>query len=280
MFLSAYGLCKKYFNVNFKYFPYLKERLFKIYPAFLFSIVAWLLYIGLTNGGIAHVLEVLNDNWLSLFYKLTFISNFIPGELYTINGPWWFFSLIVQFYILFPLIIRMVKKYGELSLLILAIASIWSLGHLQSLVEFPLTGTVFGHLPELCFGVFLAQRKTFSIPYLIIPLLVFLFSLSNFYQFFWYFSFSLVLVLLLLAFHFLFKISNDYMRRVVVFLGSISMYIFYINGFMRQPWVSKAAAVHEWYFNIGYCLTFITLVVMVAYVMNRLEKNLKDLLNK
>ena len=43
-------------------------------------------------------LQIITENYQSLIYKLTLISNFVSNEVYAINGPWWFISLIIQFY--------------------------------------------------------------------------------------------------------------------------------------------------------------------------------------
>jgi len=38
--------------------------------------------------------------------QLTLLANFVPGKAMSACGPWWFYSFIFQFYLVFPLMIR------------------------------------------------------------------------------------------------------------------------------------------------------------------------------
>ncbi len=197
LFLSAYGLTKKYFNSNLDYGDFLKKRVLKLYPAFLLSIVLWAFYVGLKYGG---PINVINDHWQSLLYKILLIANFIPGELYAINGPWWFVSLIFQFYVIFPFMLYFFKKYGNVSLVVISVLGLAMAAYLQPLVGIQLAGTVLIHLPELSFGIFLARHKNFTLNYLSIFIIIIIFILSNFYYSFWYLSYINILILLLILF--------------------------------------------------------------------------------
>lgn len=272
LFLSAYGLTKKYLNSEIAYFDYLKKRILKIYPAFLFSIVIWVIYIGIMYGGVPHIIKTISANWQSLLYKLIFISNFIPGELYKINGPWWFVSLIVQFYIIFPLMISLFKKFGIIFLFLLSISSLVLTSVLQPHVGIPLPGTILMHIPELSLGIFLAQKNNFTINYLTILIIAILFVLSNQYHFFWYFSFASILILMLILFQIIIAKINIALKNGILFIGTISMYIFYINGFMRQPWIKNAKLYDLWYVNIMLCCVFVVLVVAISYLMGKISE--------
>ena len=89
IFLSAYGLTVSYSEKKTSYFPFLKKRLLKIYPAFIFSIVVYLIYIGFLNDGFETVFHKVRYQFFQFVYKLTFVSNFIKSELHSLNGPWW-----------------------------------------------------------------------------------------------------------------------------------------------------------------------------------------------
>ena len=272
LFLSAYGLTIKYLNSEIIYFNYLKNRILKIYPAFLFSIVIWLIYMGIMHGGIPYIMKTILSNGEALLYKLTFVANFIPGQLYEINGPWWFVSLIVQFYIVFPYMLLMFRKFGAISLIFLSLISLIITSYLQPHVGFPLPGTILTHIPELSIGIFLAQKNRFTINYFTILLIVIIFLLSNLYHFFWYFSFSSVLILMLILFQKIIMKSNQTLKTNILFIGSISMYIFYIHGFMRYPWVNNAENYNTWYANIIICFLFFVLVVSISYLMMKISK--------
>lgn len=271
LFLSAYGLTKKYLYSKINYAEFLKKRLLKIYPAFLFSIFIWAIYIGLIDGGRQLITTVLL-NWHSLLYKLTLVSNFIPGELYKINGPWWFVSLIVQFYIVFPFILALFRKFGSTSLFILSAISLAVTSLLQPHVGIPLPGTILAHVPELSIGIYFAQKNKFVMKYLTIFIIMIIFSLSNLYHFFWYFSFSSALILLLVLFQSMRIKSNKIINNGILFIGSISMYIFYINGFMRQPWINYIKDRDLWYVNILVCILFILLVIAISYLMAKISE--------
>ncbi len=278
LFLSAYGLTKKYFaNSDIIYFKYLKHRILKIYPAFLFSILIWMIYIGLTHGGIPNAIKIVLSNLDSLLYKLTFIANFIPGELYKVNGPWWFVSLIIQFYIVFPYMLSLFKKYGTAALIFLSLSSLLITAYLQPHIGFPLPGTILTHISELSIGIFLAGKNKITINYLIIIIITVIFLLSNIYQFFWYFSFSSVLILILILFQTISKKSSPKIKSIILFIGSISMYIFYINGFMRQPWINSAKAYNSWDTNILICCFSIVIVIAISYLMAAIANKTKIL---
>ena len=277
LFLSAYGLTKKYFNSNISYLPYLKHRILKIYPAFLFSILIWVIYMGLTHGGIPNAIKIVLSNLDSLLYKLTFIANFIPGELYKVNGPWWFVSLIVQFYIVFPYMLSLFKKYGTAALIFLSLSSLLITAYLQPHIGFPLPGTILTHIPELSIGIFLAGKNKITINYLTVIVISIIFLLSNIYQFFWYFSFASILILILILFQIIITKSNSSMKNIILFIGSISMYIFYINGFMRQPWINSAKAYNGWDTNILICCFSITIVIAISYLMMKIANKTKTL---
>lgn len=264
LFLSAYGLTKKYINSKIIYIDYLKKRIMKIYPVFLLSIVFWAIYVGILHDG---PVNLIIEYWKSLLLKLVFIANFIPGQLYQVNGPWWFVSLIIQFYIIFPFMLYIYKKYKNAGLITLSVLGLFLTALLQPMVNIPIPGTVLTHLPELSIGIFLANQRSFTINYLMILTLIIVFILSNFYYYFWLLSYSSALILLLIIFQKIAQKSNKAFTQYILFVGSISMYIFYINGFMRAPWVGYAKYFDSWYINIFICLIFIAIVMLTSFLM-------------
>ncbi len=267
IFLSAYGLTKKYINSKIIYTDFLKKRILKIYPAFLLSIVIWAIYTGFNDGG---PINVILDRWKLVLTKLIFISNFIPGHLYKLNGPWWFVSLIVQFYIIFPFMLYIYKKYSTIGLINISFAALLLTAYLQPIVNIPLPGTVLTHIPELSIGIFLANQKNFTINYFTILIILIIFILSNFYYYFWFLSYSSSLILLLIFFQNMLLKSNQILTKIILFIGSISMYIFYINGFMRDPWIGFAMDYNLWYLSIFICFTFIVIVAGASFLMMHL----------
>ncbi len=47
------------------------------------------------------------------------------------------------------------------------------------------------------------------------------------------------------------------------------MYIFYINGFLRNPWIGFTAYYDTWYMNIALCFIFVIVTLVMSYIMIR-----------
>lgn len=274
LFLSAYGLTIKYINSKIFYVDFLKKRIIKIYPAFLFSIVFWVIYIRITeHQGLSYIIM---RHWKELLFKLTFIANFIPDQLYALCGPWWFVSLIIQFYIIFPLMLCIYKKYNNLGLIVLSFAGLLLTAYIQPIANILIPGTVLTHLPELSIGIFLATKRNFSLNYFTILVIIIVFILSNYYYSFWFLSYSSALILLLIIFQNIILKSNKRLTEYILFIGSISMYMFYINGFIRYPWLDYAKHFDSWYINIFFCLIFIVIVIVTSFLMMRIYNIIKE----
>src|SRR5690606_9387250 len=97
------------------WWSFMKKRLNKLYPTLLIGIVLVVTIYMFTSGRFpsAHMVK-------HSLLKLTLLYNFIPHAALTVNGPWWFFSVIVQLYAIFPILKFIIKKYGPNALLVLA----------------------------------------------------------------------------------------------------------------------------------------------------------------
>ena len=100
VFLSGYGLCKKYLNsggVN----QYIKHSYLKLFFLMLPGAVVFISYY------------LLNGEWKIVFVKLlamTMLNNLVPPFITTLGSvapPYWYFGMTLQLYILF----LVVKKY-------------------------------------------------------------------------------------------------------------------------------------------------------------------------
>lgn len=97
-FASGYGLMmslihrqeKNDFNV-----PFLKKRLFKLFPAYLLSIILIISIYLLFN------IEPDRISTLGIVSDLLFIRNFSETTIHGLNGNWWFVATVVQLYIIF-----------------------------------------------------------------------------------------------------------------------------------------------------------------------------------
>ncbi len=278
LFLSAYGLTKQYLKKHQGYYSFIKHRILKIYPAFLLSILLLAIYMSQLQD--INPITFIQINWESLIYKLTFISNFINGELVTIVGPWWFISLIVQFYFIFPLLIKIFEKYGSFSLIVISLFGIILTAQLQPFINISLGGTVLAHLPEFSLGIYLAKNTKVSISIYQIIIIVIVFYIANLYKTFWYVSDLTALLILLLLFQgIILKLKNN-SYAIILFIGSISMYIFYINGFLREPLLQAAKNTHNWFLILVITIGFLGIVLFFSYILNLLEQSITDWLTR
>lgn len=275
IFLSAYGLTKKYMKQDkINYFSFLSWRTIKIYIPFIISLFVWATYVvfaGWTWGQETTFLQLIEENLSSIIYKLTLISNFIPGELYAINGPWWFVSLIFQFYIVFPFLLKMAKsENGDKYLMFVSIASLlYSVIIYVSNVPLLIYGTMFPHLPEFALGIYLAKKGAIEIPKKIIYISLAIFILGNFFLPFWFLTDISVLILLLVIFQKIRENALNFTNKFILEVGIASMFIFYLNGFMRNPLVNVANYYESWWGTIIIAMIFFMIVLFFSMILTR-----------
>ena len=271
LFLSAYGLYIKYEKNKLNYLKFIKERIFKLYPAFLVAIFLWLIYIGLISG--KGILPLFLESSESILYKILGVSNFIEGELYSLNGPWWFISLILQFYIIFPILLKIDHKYSKYGLLILSICSLI----IASLINLniPITGTILVHVPEVSLGIYMARKGTIKINNYTLFIIFTIFILSNYIYSIWYLSFITATLIYLIFINLVNYKLNDFF----IFFGKISIYLFLINGFLRYPLVGYAKYIDKWHISLFLSIVFVLYVSLISlivyYVFNKISDSPK-----
>ncbi len=236
IFLSGYGLTERYSHTPLRYRTFVMRRLVRIYPTFILAIVLWILSRGWAAGPYAFAMQ----HGKSILLKLALISNWVPGEQLSLVGPWWFFPLVFQLYLVFPFLVRMNPK----ELLLVASAGFFLSAAFN---EFSgrtgyLYATPLGHLPEFCLGLWFSKKRTSSISWAVMGVGALLLLLGNWFALVWYPTHvSSVLVLLgtwerasaLLSRWF-------FLDRALAFVGSLSFELFLVNGFLREPFLSWA----------------------------------------
>ncbi|MNK18127.1 Acyltransferase family protein [compost metagenome] len=232
IFFSAYGLAIQ-FSDKTTYFSFVTKRLKKIYFLLFFGILMFLLFNLLFLQPYPLIKTIRNTIFLSTTY-----SSFFDKHLYAMfTGPFWFFALMIQIYIAFPFLYRIVKKLDSIKfiLLLLLIFGFMGIGqYFTSKSTLSLFGNIFGHFPEVLLGIFMAQNsiKKFSAPVFLISLIVFVGS--QFSEFVFPFSFLAMTILLINLIQYLQKFTNKFFTEVVLYTGKISMILFIINGFFRS----------------------------------------------
>lgn len=212
-------------------FLFVAKHIFKIYKLFL---ICALLYCIITP----HV------NFSKLFEVLSLTSNFNEAKLFMVCPPWWFFSLIIQLYILFlPLYWILSKDISNLFLICFSytLFAFYWLNFNGS--EVTLYANSFGHIPEFSLGIFLAiyenkltflHSKFFNIFALLFSCLIVLFA--QIYEVVFVFSFFFSAIIFLST-YMLFQSENKF----IIFTGKISPYLFGFSAFLYRFYFIKLA---------------------------------------
>lgn len=261
IFLSGYGLTKKFQQISSSPFYFILKRIAKVYKLLLFSIIVYLC--------VAPEIK-----FKGLLYVLTLTANFDAVTLYAACGPWWFFALIIQLYILFLFLYKIISKDAFHVIYILffsfTVAIAWNdcIGKTTLLYA-----NALGHLPEFCLGIFVAcyedklsflDSKKFNIGALLLSLLIIITAQISVYAFILSFFFS---VLLFLSAYKLFLSKNNFW----IFTGKISPFLFGINGFFyREYFVNLAEQSSSVWMQNGYWLLWLLINFVFAVASYKL----------
>lgn len=276
IFISAYGLTKKFLLGEPAYKGFIFSRLLSIYPSFLLAIFIWALVKANYDYGWLAPIKYLYWNLEGVIYKVTLLSNFFESERLNLVGPWWFISFIFQFYLVFPLLFLVLKRFGSSGLLILSVvafAALYVSGGTVAGVS--LSYTVIGHLPEFCLGMYLASKDYSPIrihwAYFLVSMVIF--TSGNLFAEAWYFTHLSFLVILLFVFNGIVPRLSEVslMGRSLFFIGGLSMYLFLVNGFLRKPFVKYAIADDTWWSALRYCVISLILSILVAMLLSKAE---------
>lgn len=273
VFVSSYGLYSSYKEKRISYAGFLKKRILKLYPTLLIVVLLLFIFISIYRGAFPEA-----GITKSLLLKLTLLSNFIPGEALEVDGPLWFFSMIVQLYAVFPLLKFIVKKYGENSMLIVAfLMVITSLLLNTFLVKNDLSAyfLFIGQMPVFCLGIYFAAHPVIKIrnEILILAVAIFLFANANLYA--WHFSFLAFAIIILSIFILVqsyVKLSTK-IRSFLAYTGGISLSLFAVHGMMRFPFEALAEKYNEPLITSMLAVPFIICAYAGAWFIRLVEKN-------
>ena len=274
VFLSSYGLYLSYKNKNIQYVKFVKDRIWKLYPAFLLAVLLLITLTIITTRHFNHP-----DLYWGSLLRLTLVSNLVPGKSFDIVGPWWFYSMIVQFYVLFPLLKKWFDRYGAMPFIITSLI-IWVVQILftQKLnaLGWNINTTVIGHLPVFFLGFMLAKNKNQAMPLLgFIVALVVVFYAGNLNIATWVVVPVMVVALTLYAYLFLktlLRPADNTFTRSLLFVGNLSMYIFAVNGFLRHPFIQQAERYSNVAVKCAILLGFLLFVIVMALLLRTAEK--------
>lgn len=265
IFLSGYGLAKSFTKTPASWGNFIVHRLKKIYPLLLISFI----YFFFTRISLYYALPT-RAEFTSMLYKLLFIHTFIPGEGMSLDGPWWFFGLIVQLYIFFPLLYKCIEKHGFNAFLTVSLISYATI--YASLYAFNMPKDVYlmqnaiGHFPEFCLGILLASKKGLTVNIWCFILALAAFILGNFYLSVYPLTFiSITYIVIFIAIVLIknrFKLK--YIKKISLIFGKYSMVLFATHGLFRWQFVVLAGNYNNALVTLGLAIAFIFEALLLA----------------
>ncbi len=268
--LSAYGITKSYETKKPKYFSFIFQRIQKIYPAFILSAILYIIISIIKN----YYLD--NETIEDLLIQLFLVANFIPGKAMVINGPWWFFSFIFQFYFVFPLLYRLLIRFGEKSLIIVGLSGIV----LSYFLYKPLINQniniyhlLIGHIPELCLGMIVAYKKEIKLPVWIIILFSVLFVFGNVNYYLWPLTNLSASILFIFSIKYFVILKNKYysISKVITYIGVISLFIFSTHGLIRKGFINLANSIDSPFYSLLIASIYLLTSIIVGYLLYKIE---------
>ncbi|MBN1198160.1 MAG: acyltransferase, partial [Bacteroidales bacterium] len=269
--VSAYGLTLSYQKARPAYGKFVLHRFNKLYPSLILAGICFIIFTLFTTGNLIGM-----NSLKDLGIQFTLFANLVPGKAMVITGPWWFYSFIFQFYLVFPLMLWIHRKAGWMGLVGMVIA-----GYLFTILLYrPMNQvdlnpymTFMGHLPELCLGIFLASRDKIKLPWWLFVLALMVFIGGNIYQWLWPFANLAVALLLVVAIQGMIRIKARIkgFYTLVSSVGVISMYLFAVHGILRFPFLGLANALGNSATSLLIGILFVVVACGVALLLMHTE---------
>jgi peptidoglycan/LPS O-acetylase OafA/YrhL len=277
MVISSYGLTVSYAKSNPDYGNYLLHRFNKIYPSLVMAGIVFLVF-KLIQGGGAIDKGLIPD----LVLQLSLAANLVPGKAMATNGPWWFYSFIFQFYIIFPAMFLIHRKHGGRGLLALAMTGYF----VTTLLYEPMRALnlnpymmVVGHIPELSLGIYLASIEEIRLPWWIFAGALLISIGGNLSSWLWPFANLGAAIVLIVTIQGILKWRGTMPAALfdtVSSVGVVSMYIFACHGYLRWKFISIANELASPLSGLLLGIIFFTLATGVAFLMMRTERSVRD----
>lgn len=278
MFFSTYGLTRKYFGYNLEIGPFFSGRIEKIYISFLICLFVYII-LGFVKSEFMSSEKVFY--WDSILWKVLLISSFIPNQALMPVGPWWFIPFIFQVYLFYPLLLETYRKYGNVFLLVISLASILANLFLNPYLKkygLNINYMVFGHLPVLCMGIYLAAQEKIRLRADFFALSFVLFVLGNFNPYFWVMEGpTFVFIVLFVSIHIFNRCAGRvYIATLLIFFGGISFHLFMVNGFLRSPFHNFAESHNIWWIDNLAALASLLFSTLFAMALRMLDKKIRE----
>lgn len=274
LFLSGYGLTKKCLSLfkdreNIELASLYRVsfgQIFKLMKLTLIGVMVLAIYNFILWGRVPDV------EWIKSYLTfLSFSENLIPGKMYSFVSVWWFLALLVQFYLLFPLIFSALKRFPQLTLGLSFLALACAVILYQPLLEQNVFvfATPLGQMPVFVLGSFWAMGRLLDRRWL--GCLVAVLPLSLMFEAFFPLSFVAMTVCSIYLYQ---KMSGALKTCTALqWIGQLSMFIYIVHGDFRWRLLEVVEAnptlLMSYVVFIGYLLE----VFLVAWVCHWLVKN-------
>lgn len=281
IFISGYGLTRSFLKKEKPWGRFMLDRLKKLYPLILIGLLIFFLSKIVMSYALPTHVEL-----RSMMLKLVFAQTFVPGETMSINGPWWFFSLILELYIFFPLLYKAIKKYDFKAFAAITIASyiivipVLNSWHPQGGIT--IMQHCIAHFPEFCLGIYLGRKEQLSVNTWAFLLALTVFILGNFFKGFFPFTHLSItyIFIYIIAKTISWQPRLNVSRRVLVFIGDISMVLFVTHGIFRWQFVCLAKTANSPVMTVVYALLFLLYAIIISLAAKAIYDWTQRLLNK
>ena len=270
---SAYGLTLSYRKSRPPYGRFIGHRFYKLYPSLILAGIGFIIFTLITSGRLIGINTLEN-----LGLQFTLFANLVPGKAMVITGPWWFYSFIFQFYLVFPLLMWIHRKGDWMGLVgLVFVGYIFTILMYQPMQAVNLNPymTFMGHLPEFCLGIFLASREKVKLPWWVLMIAILVMVGGNIYSWLWPFANLAVAVILVVTIRGLIGMKSR-MRNLypmISAIGVISMYLFAVHGYMRSPFINLANELGNPIASLLIGLLFVAVVCGVAFLLMKTESS-------
>ena len=263
VFLSGYGLTVKYncsIRISWKHFVvshYKKLIIPMIIGTVIYQILLFFLSQELNELG-------------PLFLQISMLRNLLPHNIHFFPGPYWYFGMTLQLYVIFILLRCKTIRYVILVASAFLIVSFFLQSHFYLLVWIKYNS--FGWLFPFAIGIYAGRTniqysydKTF---YSFILLLSFILTLIFSFQYHLWLLIPLIIPIFAIC---LAKTMPLFVQKPMVFIGDISLYIFVIHPIIRKLIITIGK---DW--NPYNILTiYIILTILIAFAAKGIVKLIK-----
>lgn len=274
--LSGYGLHAERKNKKgFNYPVYFLGKARKLAILLLIGMIFAFLVRYISTGEWVSAASFLQH----LALRMTSIANFQKQTVFDVAGPFWFFGLMIQLYLIFPAIYWAMKRTSPVfdTCIIMALSIINALLYpWLHAYDVPMMALFVGQMPVFIFGMALSKHGFKTNRHLLISSVI-LFILGQRHEVFFtstFIALSYILVHSYALTRDCFKKHLPAFNLAFGYIGSISMAIFIINGPLRTLPLFKDSQGEKLDPGMFLAFTAILLIlsVPIAHVYTHLNK--------